>query len=143
MKLKRILNLNKKTAMKATTFIFLLLYCFSCYSQKTDSIRLPIPYLFVDEMPRYEGGNKSVKEIIDYNIQWPGEFDGQGTVLVSFVVTKDGKIEKIKVEKGLCDECNAESIRLIKLLTKWIPGKVDSKNVDVLLYIPIKFKISD
>jgi protein TonB len=129
--------------MKATTFIFLLLCCFSCYSQKADSISLPIPYLFVDEMPRYEGGNKSVKEFIEYNIQWPGEFDGQGTVLVSFVVTKDGKMEKIIIEKGLCDECNTEAIRLIKLLTKWVPGKVDSKNVDVLLYIPIKFKISD
>jgi hypothetical protein len=52
-------------------------------------------------------------------------------------------MEKIIIEKGLCDECNTEAIRLIKLLTKWVPGKVDSKNVDVLLYIPIKFKISD
>lgn len=129
--------------MKALVFIFLILCCFSCYSQKANSISLPIPYLFVDEIPKYEGENKRVKEIIEHNIKWPGEFDGQGTVLTSFVITKDGNVTNIKIEKGLCDECNAESIRLIKLLTKWIPGKVDSKNVDVLLYIPIKFKILD
>jgi len=143
MKPKRILNLYKNTTMKATTFIFFLLCCFSCYSQKADSINLPIPYLFVDEMPKYEGGNKSVKEIIDHNIQWPGEFDGQGTVLVSFVVTKKGNVSNVKIEKELCAECDAEAIRLIKLLHKWIPGKVNFQNVDVLLYVPIKFKIEN
>lgn len=142
MKQKRISNHNKSTAMKTTAIIFFLLCCISCYSQKADSIDLPVPYLYVDEIPKYEGGNKSIKEIIDQNIKWPGEFDGLGSVLVSFIVTKDGKTQRIKIEKGLCDECNAEAIRLIKLLTKWTPGKVDSKNVDVLLYIPIKFKIS-
>lgn len=124
-------------------FIFFLLCCFSCYSQKADSINFPIPYLFVDEMPKYEGGHKKLKEFIDHNIQWPGEFDGQGTVLTSFVVTKKGNISNVKIEKGLCIKCDAEAIRLIKLLHKWIPGKVNFQNVDVLMYMQIKFKIEN
>lgn len=129
--------------MKTSIFIFLILSCLSCCSQNAGTISLPIPYLFADEMPKYVGGNQKVKEIINQNIKWPGEFDGQGTVLTSFVVSKDGNIYNIKIEKGLCDECNAEAIRLIKLLTKWVPGKVGSQNVDVILYLPIKFKISE
>lgn len=129
--------------MKTIIFLLLTLCASSCYSQKIDSIDLAKHYLDVDEMPKFIGGNNKIKDIIDQNIQWPGEFDGQGTVLISFIVTKNGNIDKIKIEKGLCDECNSEAIRLVKLLNKWIPGKINSYNVDVILYLPIKFKISN
>ena len=126
---------------------FVLFLCLrltvSCFSLKTDTIVKPVLYLYVDEIPKFKGGNQKLKEFIDHNIQWPGEFDGQGTVLTSFVVTKKGNVSNIKIEKGLCDECNAEAIRLIKLLPEWIPGKVNFQNVDVLMYLPIKFKIEN
>ena len=131
-----------KSVLSAIT-ILLLLCCFSCFSQKTDTIVKPVLYLYVDEAPKFKGGHQKLKEFIDHNIQWPGEFDGQGTVLTSFVVNKNGNVSNIKIEKGICDECNAEAIRLIKLLPEWIPGKVNFQNVDVLMYLPIKFKIEN
>lgn len=142
MKQKKITIRNKKQIMKTFVLIFFTLCSTSCYPQKVASINLPMSYLFVDEMPKYVGGNKKVKEIIDNNIQWPGAFDGQGTVLTSFIVSKDGNIYDVKIEKGLCDECDLEAIRLVKLLIKWVPGKIGSRNVDVILYLPVKFKIS-
>ena len=129
--------------MKTVLLLILIGLNVSCFSQKTDTIVKPVLYLYVDEMPKYEGGHKKLKEFIDHNIQWPGEFDGQGTVLTSFVVTKNGNITNVKIEKSLCVECDAEAIRLIKLLLKWIPGKVNFQNVDVLIYLPIKFKIEN
>lgn len=129
--------------MKITIFLLIAISCLSCYSQKVDSINLPIPYIFVDEMPKFEGGNIKLQKIIDQNIQWPKNFDGQGQVLTSFVVTKNGNIDRVKIEKKLCNECDEEAIRLVKLLTKWNPGKIGSQNVDVIIYLPIKFKISE
>ena len=129
--------------MKTVLLLILIGLNVSCFSQKTDTIVKPVLYLYVDEMPKYEGGHQKLKEFIDYNIQWPGEFDGQGTVLTSFVVTKKGNISNVKIEKGLCIKCDAEAIRLIKLLHKWIPGKVNFQNVDVLMYVQIKFKIEN
>ena len=127
--------------------LFVLFLCLgwnvSCFSQKTDTIVKPVLYLYVDEIPKFEGGHQKLKEFIDHNIQWPGEFDGQGTVLTSFVVTKKGNITNVKIEKSLCVECDVEAIRLINLLLKWIPGKVNFQNADVLVYLPIKFKIEN
>lgn len=115
--------------------------CIYSFSQKREISESPVLYLYVDEMPKFTGGQSALKRFIDINLKWPGEFDGQGTVLTSFIITKDGSVKNIKIEKELCNECNIEAIRIIKLLPKWIPGKINHKKVDVMIYLPIKFKI--
>lgn len=129
--------------MKTILIISLLNACWVLsFSQTTNAICKPILYLYVDKMPLYEGGQSELKKFIDYNIQWPGEFDGQGTVLTSFVITREGIVSDIKIEKTLCLECDNEAIRLIKLFPLWKPGVLDSQNVDVIIYLPIQFRIS-
>lgn len=65
----------------------------------------PIPqekvffYLDVDELPRFNDTN--VLEYIYKNIKYPDQIDIQGTVIVSFVVTKNGTVDNIKLEKNL------------------------------------------
>ena len=129
--------------MKTTLLLILIGLNVSNFSQKTDTIARPVLYLYVDEMPEFQGGQEKLKEFIDHNINWPGEFDGEGTVLTSFIITQKGEISSIKIEKGLYDECNNEAIRIIKLFPKWTPGKLNTKNVDVLIYLPIRFKLSN
>jgi len=128
--------------MKKILIFFLCLYtCIYSFSQEKEISKSPVLYLHVDEMPKFIGGQSALKKFIDTNLQWPAEFDGQGTVLTSFIVTKDGSIKNIIIEKGLCNECNNEAIRVIKLLPKWSPGKVNHRKVDVIIYLPIKFKM--
>ena len=98
--------------MKQLLLFIILFLNNSCYSQKVDTIINPVLYLYVDEMPKYEGGTKKLKEFIDHNIKWPGEFDGQGTVLTSFVVTKGGKISNINPDYAV-DNSFCGSNRLI------------------------------
>jgi len=129
--------------MKNILICFLCFYtCIYSFSQKKVISELPVLLLYVDEMPKFMGGQNALKKFIDTNLQWPGEFDGQGTVLLSFIITKDGSIRNIKIEKELCNECNNEAIRIIKLLPKWSPGKINHKKVDVIIYLPIKFKMN-
>ena len=51
----------------AVLFLVLFVSALLCFSQKTDTIVTPVLYLYVDEMPKYEGGHKKIKEFIDHN----------------------------------------------------------------------------
>ena len=127
--------------MQKITIYLLLFISLTCFSQKNGVVASPILYLYVDEMPKFIGGQSALKKFIDTNLKWPGEFDGQGTVLTSFIINKDGSVKNIKIEKELCNECNNEAIRIIKLFPKWSPGKINHEKVEVMIYLPIKFKM--
>jgi len=101
----------------------------------------PILYLYVDEMPRFES-KRNLHDFVYDNIQWPALFDGEGTVLVSFVILKDGKINNISIERRLCSTCDNEVKRVFELMPTWIPGVLNSETVDVKMYFPVVFKIN-
>ncbi len=123
----------------------LLIFSFG-YCQLATSISYfeeenPYLYLDVDEIPTFKYKQMNVSEYLYHQIKWPSEFDGNFSILVSFVVKSDGTIDKIKIEKSKCTECDIEIIRVLKLMPKWRPGKLNKKNVDILLYMPISFRI--
>lgn len=43
----------------------------------------------------------------------------KGTVVLSFIVTRNGNPEKIKIVQSLCKSCDEEAIRLLKAGPKW------------------------
>jgi hypothetical protein len=43
----------------------------------------------------------------------------KGTVILSFIIKKDGTAKKIKVEKSLSEDCDKEAIRLLREGPKW------------------------
>ena len=65
----------------------------------------------------------------------------EGTCVVSFVVRKDGSITDIKVIRDIGGGCSEESIRVIKLMPKWIPGMLRNQPVDVQFNFPIRFRL--
>lgn len=129
--------------MKIFLVLFLIFGSFSSFIYK-QIIEIrdddPILYIEADKLPKfnYSGG---VENYIGSNLKWPYQMDIDGVVLVSFVVNKTGKIEKIKIEKGLHQKCDEEVIRVFQEMPLWEPGEKDSKKVDVLLYYPVKFFI--
>jgi hypothetical protein len=100
----------------------------------------PILYLFADKQPKlkYEGG---LEKYLNDSLKWPKHFDGEGTVLVSFIVSKDGSVGNIKIEKSLCSSCDEEVIRVLNFIPDWEPGEKDSETVDVKLFLPVRFQI--
>jgi hypothetical protein len=106
---------------------------------KNDSI---VPYLEVDELPKFQSQKyHTALEYIYSNIQYPSEIDVQGKVIVSFVVNKNGKIEKVKIEKKLCNECDNEVQRVLCSMPKWRAGKKNGKAVNTLLLLVVNFKL--
>lgn len=128
--------------MKAIILIMFLLFCniFSVVLFCQNHVSEPILYLYVDEIPHFDD-KKNLHDFIYNNIQWPALFDGEGTVLVSFVIQKDGKIKNINIERGLCSTCDEEVKRVFELMPTWVPGILNSEKVDVKMYFPVVFRI--
>jgi len=104
-----------------------------------------IPLDFASEMPKFPGGDESLFEFLSNNIIYPEisvKNNSQGKVLVEFVIEKNGEISNIKILKGIDPYINAESIRVISIMPKWIPGQQMNRKVRVRQRLPIKYKLS-
>lgn len=119
--------------------------------------------LIAEQMPRFpgceeQGGtNKAKKACADQkllsfiyaNIKYPPmAIEGQieGTVVVSFVINKDGSVVDIKILREPGGGCGKETTRIVKMMNKmsqkWTPGKQRGKAVRVRYNLPVKFKLN-
>ncbi|MDR1198118.1 MAG: energy transducer TonB [Prevotellaceae bacterium] len=79
--------------------------------------------------PAYPGGNKAISEFISKNLRYPEQAvqnDISGSVHLQYVVTDDGIVESVKLQKGLGYGCDEEAVRVVKLLKF---GKVKNRGV--------------
>lgn len=103
-----------------------------------------VVYSKVDKMPQFPGGDVALMEFVSKNIKYPEsarENGVQGTSVISFVIDRTGKIIYAKVIRSLDSITDAEAIRVIKLLPKWIPGENKGKKVDVAYTLPIRYRL--
>jgi TonB family protein len=92
--------------------------------------------------PSFSGGIEAMKAFFAQNLKVPKVLEGQeikGRVFVRFVVRKDGKIDKVHLVKGPNDDCNAEAIRVIKMMPNWLPASDKGDNVSAYHVLPISF----
>ena len=104
----------------------------------------PEPYVFVEEMPEFPGGNKALLQFIAKNLVYPSEaLDNNisGKVILQFVVTKDGSIGRIEILKGVDPLLNREAIRVVGMLPKLKPGKQNGVPVPVWFSVPVTFQL--
>ncbi len=96
----------------------------------------------VENMPQFNGGMGALMQYLSHNIHYPEESDVQGRVIVSFVIGKDGSISNAQVVKSLHPSFDAEALRIINNMPKWIPGTQNGKPVNVKYAVPISFRKS-
>jgi protein TonB len=99
---------------------------------------------FAEVMPSYPGGTKELYAFLSKQMIYPpaaAEEGVQGRVVVHFAVGTDGSISQIKVIKPVDPRLDAEAIRLVKLMPKWIPGAQNGKPVSVYYTLPVVFKM--
>lgn len=98
----------------------------------------------VDKMPEYVGGMEAMTKYMTSNIRYPEtavKSKTTGKVVVSFVVTKDGKVTKAAVKRGVSKELDAEALRVVSSMPNWIPGEKDGKKVDAEMLLPVSFAL--
>lgn len=100
----------------------------------------------VEEMPQFPGGMAGLMQNLMKNLKYPESAiknDIQGSVIVRFVINKDGSIGEANVLRGVDPALDAEAIRVVKNLPNFIPGKMGGKPVAVWYTLPISFKMKD
>ncbi len=104
----------------------------------------PEPFVVVEEMPVFPGGNLELLKYLAAHTQYPEvaeENNIQGKVIVKFCVTSKGGIDQVSIFKGIDPELDAEAIRVVKALPPFKPGKQGGRPVPVWFSVPIIFQI--
>ncbi len=66
----------------------------------------------------------------------------EGTVMIQFVIEKDGSITDPKIVKDIGGGCGYEALRVVKLMDNWLPGRQRNRLVRVRFNLPVKFKLN-
>jgi TonB family protein len=101
-------------------------------------------FTVVEEMPSFPGGEAERNKFLAENIVYPKlavESGIQGIVYLSFIVNTDGKIEDVKILRGIGGGCDEEALRVVKLMPRWKPGRQSGKTVRTLFNMPVNFKL--
>ena len=97
-------------------------------------------------MPEYPGGISALNAFFKKNIKYPDKAKQKGaagSVILQFVVEKDGSLSNIKVSrKGKDPSLDAEALRVCKLVKGFKPGlNKDKQPVRVRFTYPVQFKL--
>lgn len=98
----------------------------------------------VEDQPRYPGGTNALMTYLRDNIKYPAEAAKagiQGMVIVQFVVGKDGAVRDIKPVKSVSPELDAEAVRVVAAMPKWVPGYQRGEAVNVRYTLPVNFRM--
>jgi len=97
-------------------------------------------YDVCEQMPIYEGGDAALLKYLRENLKLPEEDKErgmQGRMVVGFVVEKDGSLTNVKVLRAVDIALDAEVLRVVKGMPKWIPGRHNGQRVRVRHLLPI------
>jgi TonB family protein len=106
-----------------------------------------VPYFDCDQRPQFFGSSDPrhfLREWVYQYLKYPGsalQQGIQGTVMVEFVIEKDGKVTGVRVLKGVSEELDAEAVKVISASPKWKPGKVSGNKVRSSISLPVEFRL--
>jgi len=104
----------------------------------------PLNWRVVEELPEYPGGMVEFMKWLTKNLKYPPTAQSQkihGTVAVQFVVNKNGTVSDVKVVKSVEPSLDREALRVVGMMPKWSPGKMNGEVCRTLFVIPIVFKL--
>lgn len=99
---------------------------------------------YLEEAPRFTAPG-GIMGYLKNNIRYPAdaiEAGIGGKVMVSFVVTKKGKIKHVEIVQGVHPSIDAEALRVVKAMPAMSPGRLEGKLIDCNLNLPINFNLN-
>lgn len=130
--------------LKFLAALCLLLYLSSCSNYKVSTSDTIID--FPDEEAEFPGGPEALKKYLGGNIIYPDiaiERGDQGKVFVQFVVEKNGSLSNINIVRGVSQEIDKESKRVVSEMPKWEPAKYKKEIVRSRVRIPLNYVLED
>ena len=133
---------------KPVKYLYMTSYEFLLTPRKPPVIEEGAPFVIVEEMPMFPGGEEAMFKYFTKNLEYPLEEKNNnisGTVFVSFVVEPDGSISntellrEIKGAPGL----NKETLRAVSEMPKWTPGYQRGLPIRVQYNLPVRWVLPD
>lgn len=100
--------------------------------------------LFPEEQASFPGGMKAWRKFLQKNLKYPKQakrMNLSGTVMLSFIVNKEGIISNIEVIREVGGGCDEEALRVLRLSPKWNPGLQRGRPVKSRMNIRIVFSL--
>ena len=137
--------------MKNAILIIIFSICaIALQAQTTDSTQTESDgisvFNLVEKQPEFPGGEQALLDYIGSNVHYPKKArkkNIQGTVYISFIVEKDGKVSTVRVLRGIGGGCDEEAVRVVSSMPAWKPGYQRGKPVRVQFNLPIRFILDD
>ncbi|GAB1373134.1 M56 family metallopeptidase [Bacteroidales bacterium] len=105
-----------------------------------------VPFTVVEVKPKFQGGDENLfTKWVASNLVYPElavKDSIQGRVIVQFDVSDKGKVENVKVVRGVFSLLDEEAHRVVSLSPDWEPGLQDGKPVRVRYTFPVIFLLS-
>lgn len=93
----------------------------------------------------FPGGDAKLYSWLSQNLKYPvsAQKDSvQGRVIVQMVIDRDGLTTDVKIAKSLHPDCDAEVVRLVQSMPKWIPARgAEGQLVRQRFVLPITFSL--
>lgn len=99
-------------------------------------------YVIVEQMPKFPEGHDKVQKYLEKEInKLDSKFKIGKRCFVSFVITKEGKIDNIRMTRSTGNaEVDAKAMEIVKGFPIWEPGIEGGKAVHMAYTLPITFK---
>ena len=97
-----------------------------------------------DKYARYPNGKKGIYSFISQNTVIPKKATKEkisGTVILKYVVDEKGYATDIEVVQSVSKSLDKASIKVMKKMERWIPGKADGKNLRVEYRQPFTYRL--
>lgn len=96
----------------------------------------------LEENPEFPGGMLGLQKFLARSVNYPiiaQETGIHGTVYLTFIINKAGKVEQVKIMRGVDPSLDKEALRVVSSMPDWKPGKQRGNPVKVSYQVPIKF----
>ena len=102
------------------------------------------PFLMVEVMPTFKGGDlNTFREWVFKRTIYPQQASDKGiggTVMITFIVEKDGSVSSVELVKGVDPLLDNEALRVVASSPKWTPGRQKGIAVRIRYRISIVFQ---
>jgi hypothetical protein len=103
-----------------------------------DTILKDSIFSFVEEMPEFPGGTEGMMKFLSTNLIIKHDDNCfNGRVVMTFVVSKSGKLVNPKIIRSACPDIDKQVMKVVKSFPDWKPGKHHGKPVNVHFTFPI------
>lgn len=97
----------------------------------------------LEDMPQFPGGQNEFMKWLSRNLKYPPSLEQQkiqGSVVSEFIVEKDGSVTNVKVTRSLHPLCDAEVLRVLRLMPRWTAGIDKGQPCRTKVCIPVLFR---